>query len=273
MNSSFKHSEQELSNISEQLIEARATGGSFSRFPGELPQTLETAYRIQDLSISKWSDQLVGWKVGGIPENLQKKFQEKWLSGPIYGKSIQHSDGKRVVEMPIFENGYAAIEAEFIIQLGDVSELPDVGITENQLIDAIDKVFIGVEIASSPIQNINDLGPTAPISDFGNNAGLLIGPEFKNWREIELSSIAVTATIDGETFGPTMTKPNLDGPIGATKFLIEQLKHRGHEIGVGTFVSTGAITGVHHSNVGTQSKVSFDGVGELDLRLVSNISR
>ncbi len=38
-------------------------------------------------------------------------------------------------------------------------------------------MFIGIEIASSPLQNINDYGPAVVASDFGNNAGLLLGAE------------------------------------------------------------------------------------------------
>ena len=36
-------------------------------------------------------------------------------------------------------------------------------------------MFVGIEIASSPLQNINDFGPAVVASDFGNNAGLLLG--------------------------------------------------------------------------------------------------
>lgn len=42
-------------------------------------------------------------------------------------------------------------------------------------------LFIGVEIASSPLATINTLGPRVVISDFGNNNGLILGPEVTDW--------------------------------------------------------------------------------------------
>ena len=38
-------------------------------------------------------------------------------------------------------------------------------------------VHVGVETAGSPLATINDLGPCAIVADFGNNAGLIVGPE------------------------------------------------------------------------------------------------
>lgn len=265
-----KHSEQDIAAISNTITQARVTRTGLPEFPGELPKTLETAYKIQDCSIAHWDDKIVGWKVGGIPTHLQDTFKCDRLSGPIYASSVKNYLAGGITQMPVFKNGFAAIEAEYIIQLKDVSELPASGLNEQQIIDSIDKIYIGAEIASSPIQNINDFGPVAPISDFGNNAGMIIGPEIENWQAIDLSAIDVTVVIDGQTHGPTTTQANLAGPYGAAKFLIEQLKTRGYTIEPGTYISSGAITGVHDSSVGSTSTVTFEGLGSFDLSLISN---
>jgi len=262
--------DQDIRSISDSIIKARIACSGLSEYPGELPQSLETAYRIQDLSMSKWRDRLVGWKVGGIAPHLQDKFKQERLSGPIYASNVEYSPASEVIAMPVFEDGFAAIEAEFILELGDTSGLPDKDITERQIVDVIEKVYIGVEIASSPIQNINDFGPVAPISDFGNNSGMVIGAQIENWQQLDFSTVAVTVDIDGRLYGPTRTKPGLDGPLGAAKFLIEQLKLRGYAIPVGTYICSGAITGVHDSEVGAKSTISFEGLGTIDLTLVSN---
>ena len=41
----------------------------------------------------------------------------------------------------------------------------------------ISSCWSGIEVASSPIPDINALGPTVIAADFGNNNGLLLGPE------------------------------------------------------------------------------------------------
>ncbi len=261
------HSLQDIASISERIIQARESCKGLSEYPGLLPRNLETAYCIQDLSMSKWSDRLVGWKVGGIPPHLQAEFDDTRLCGPIYASNVKHAISSEVVDMPVFEDGFAAIEAEFIAELGDVSSLPSSSITEQDIYSVINQMYIGVEIASSPIQRINDLGPVGPVSDFGNNSGMIVGKVVPNWRELDLSSIAVSVEIDHHLHGPTHAPAGLNGPAGAIQFLVERLSDRGHKLAPGTLVCTGAITGVHDSNVGARSKVVFDGLGEIELQL------
>ncbi len=266
-----KHSAQDIASISKKILEARTSCLGLDTYPGRIPETLEDAYRIQDLSMQTWQDDLTGWKVGGIPPHLQQQFGEKWLCGPIYASNVKYCTASSgLIEMPVFKEGSAAIEAEFIIELGDVSALPDTEITQEQIESVIEKVYIGVEIASSPIKKINDLGPAGPISDFGNNSGMIVGPEIENWREGGLFNTNVTVIIDNVTFGPNNAKPEFDGPLGATKFLVEKLKARGYQIPVGTLVSSGAITGVHDASVGAQSTILFQDQGEIDLTLTCN---
>ena len=62
-------------------------------------------------------------------------------------------------------------------------------------------MYIGIEIASSPLQNINDYGPAVVASDFGNNAGLLLGAEISDWQTRSLESLNCETRIDGERGG------------------------------------------------------------------------
>jgi len=274
MNSSLKqkYSEHDIASISKKILEARVTRSGLETYPGRLPESLSDAYRIQDLSMLNWPDKVVGWKVGGIPPQLQTRYGERWLSGPIYASNVKYcGDNKEVVEMPVFKEGFAAIEAELILELGDISVLSDSDeLTAKNIESIIAEVYIGAEIASSPIQKINDLGPAGPISDFGNNSGMIVGPKLKNWRDNGLFNTLVSVVIDGVTHGPCNAKTDLDGPLGATKFLIQQLKKRGHEVPAGTLVSSGAITGVHDASVGAKSTIFFKDQGEIELTLTCN---
>ena len=264
------YSDQDIALVSETILKARKNCKGLSQFPGKLPKNLDTAYRIQDLSISNWNDKIIGWKVGGIPPDQQAALGNTKLGGPIYKDYLQHYTGTRV-SMPIYAEGYAAIEAEFIIELADCASLPATGLEEKQLLEVVSNMYIGVEIASSPIQNINGFGPVGPVSDFGNNTGLIVGSCIDNWRDVALSSVDVIVNIDGEIHGPTRVGPGLDGPLGSVKFLIENLKQRGYDIPSGTLVSCGAITGVHDANLGAVSSIEFVGLGKIELELTQRL--
>ena len=122
------------------------------------------------------------------------------------------------------------------------------------------------------IQNANKIGSMAIIPDFGINEGCIIGPEIKDWKNVDLFDIDVSIDIDGKVFGPTKPNSAFVGAYGAVKFLIEHMKANGKELPVGTMASTGAITGVHDINVGVGSKadVTFAGLGGFSIELVSN---
>ena len=256
-------------SLAENLIAARQSCSPLDAFPGPLPETPQDAYHILDLCIAGWNDTLVGWKVAGLKPELHRQFNAQRQSGPVFKQSLQLSTGNDHILAPVFAEGFAAIEAEFIIELADISSLPTSNLTIEDAKKAIAKVFIGIEIASSPMKDTHSYGILSPISDFGNNAGVIVGPEITNWQDLDLSTVDVSVNIANDTVGTGNTKPGLGGPFGAVGYLIEHLAMRGHTVGAGTYISSGAITGVHQAAIGVPCKVAFDGIGSISLELVA----
>ncbi len=244
-----------ISEISRTLLSARRNAGSLPGFPGALPTSLAEAYAVQDLSRELWDERVAGWKVGGIPAPQAAVLGANFLAGPIFASTIIHAAGDQVFPMPIYAQGGAAIEAEFVLQLGDSRDQ--------------DRVFIGVEIASSPIVGINQIGALAVICDFGNNRGLLVGPEIENWRDRFASPITVTAHIDGELVGTRVLDNPNEGITAACDFLLDHARLREIDLPTGTYVSTGAITGIHDAKAGARSTLDFADAGALQIELVA----
>lgn len=244
----------ELHRISETLLQARATGRALAGPPEGLPETLEDAYVLQDHSIAQWNDEVAGWKVGGVPPAYADRFTEKFLAGPIFARSVYEVGQGGRIDMPVFENGFAAIEPEFVFRLGKT--------------EAEDRLFIGVEIASSPIPDINDYGPTAVISDFGNNNGLVIGPEIGDWRNCA-GAATVRTTIDGAFIGEVELTDFREKALQALAFFRNLALQRGLTLRSGIYVSSGAITGVHEATAGAHSKLEFGDFGSFEVILVN----
>jgi len=87
----------------------------------------------------------------------------------------------------------------------------------------VEAVHVGVEIASSPIQNINSFGPLVVVSDFGNNAGLVIGPKVEDPLGINYSDHMVSVDFNGTQIGAKPTGTGEAGPFGAVVFLVNHL--------------------------------------------------
>ena len=221
-----------------------------------MPHTLEEAYRIQDAAIASWSRPIVGWKVGRVPADLTSRYGADRLAGPIFDSRPADLHELR---LPVFEQGFAAGEAEFLLRIGRAPDPSRTSFTLDEVRDHIDAVHVGIEIASSPLRTINELGPIAVISDFGNNNGLVIGPEIPDWRSSQFEDWLVTTRIDGQIVGTGKASSFPDGAIGAAKFLLELMAVRGIALDAGQWISSGAVTGVHDARPGQRVEADFGG--------------
>jgi 2-keto-4-pentenoate hydratase len=246
--------------VAARFVEARRSAGWFDGYPGAQPPDLEAAYRCQDQAIALWDDTIVGWKVGWIPEPLSEKFGSQRLVGPIFSRGLRRTNGAASIEAPVFAQGFAAIEAEFVFELA--RDAPDnvFDWTPESARSLVKTLFVGVEIASSPLRNINDYGPAVVVSDFGNNAGLLLGAEVTDWQQRSLESLVCETRIDGSRVGQGSAATVSGGPLAALAFALRCNARRGRPLRAGEFVTTGAATGVHTIAAGQAAEMIFAGL-------------
>ena len=242
----------EQETIARAFLAARAEKTPLTLYPGAMPQTMADAYAIQSAAIDLDGRRVGGWKVGRIAPDLVERYGGERIAGPIFADEIA-ADG---ATMPVYANGFAAAEAEVLLCLGDVG---DQEYDIESVRDCITEVRTGIEIASSPFPDINRHGPAVTASDYGNNKGLVLGSPIADWRDRDLITMPVEMTIDGEPVGAATMETMLDGPFGSALFLIRTLRARGIVIAPGTWVSAGAITGVHEIAVGQRAEALFDG--------------
>ena len=162
-----------IARIAHGFVAARRDATALREFPGTIPAAIAEAYAVQDAAIALTDRAIAGWKVGRINPPLGGADR---LAGPIFADQTFVAGATRRA-MTVYEGGFAAAEAEFLLR---IAAMPDAAKRHYTLAEAtalIDMVCVGIEIASSPFGGINDHGATVTISDFGNNNGLVIGPE------------------------------------------------------------------------------------------------
>lgn len=254
--------------IATALVGARAARRALDGFPGPMPQSLEEGYRIQEASIALWPDQIAGWKIGMVTPALRHSLGAERLSGPIFTRDVRLATAGEEVAFPVFTGGFAAVEGEFIFRMAADAPAGKTGWTDEEAIALVAALHIGVETAGSPMAAINDLGSTVVSSDFGNNYGVILGPEISNWRE-RLDDIEVTTLIDGAIVGSGHASVLPGGPLAGLRFLLAHLAQRGRPLAKGQLVSSGAITGVHDIRAGQHARITFSGCGEITCKAVS----
>ena len=247
--------------IAAELVAARREGRSLTRFPGAVPASMAAAYQIQELAMSRWPDSLAGWKIGYIPADRRTAGDPDRLVGPIWRQQCHLSEEHlSAVEVGIFASGFAAVEAQLVIRLGE--DLPAHGEGEWTAAEAADleqELLVGVEVASSPIPDINSLGPTVIAADFGNNNGLVLGPVLADWPSGP--PVQLACYIDTQLIGEGSAE-NLPGGIhSGLATALNVLARRGQPVRAGMVFATGAITGIHPIGPGQHCRVEVRGGG------------
>ena len=254
-----------LEMIAEQFVRARLAGQSLPQYPGTVPATLADAYRVQELAIERWPDAIVGWKVARVGAPWARQYPEERLVGPVFQRNLHWARSGQVIDFPVFERGFAAVEAEIVLRVNEDAPANKTDWTIDEAAELVRSFHLGVETAGSPLATLNELGPGAIIGDFGNNWGVVVGAMVGEWRSIQ--EIVALSFIDDALCGRG-TAFIRQGALGALAFALNKCAQHGRPLRAGDVISTGAITGVHDIEVGQQSRHVFEGCGEIECRAV-----
>jgi 2-keto-4-pentenoate hydratase len=225
------------------------------------------AYQIQELAMSRWPDSLVGWKIGYISADRRTAGDPDRLVGPIWRQQYHLSEQRvSAAEVGIFASGFAAVEAELVIQMGQDLPAHDGDWTAQEAADLEQYLLVGIEVASSPIPDINSLGSTVIAADFGNNNGLVLGSVLAD--SPGGAPVQLACYVDLQLMGEGSAE-NLPGGIHhglATALNI--LASRGQPVRAGMVFATGAITGIHPIEPGQHCRVEARDGPSVELRTV-----
>ena len=251
--------------IAAAFVAARRGARALETWPGALPADLAAAYAIQDAAIAAWPDRVAGWKLGRIPPPHDAAYGAGRLAGPIFARNIWQA-GTTPTRFGVIEHGFAAVEAEYVFEIGETAPDRD-GWTVETVRPLVARVLTGVEIAGSPFAGINDNGPAVTASDFGNNAGLILGAEIPDGVN-RLMDLRCEMRIDGRVIGAGGAEVIPGGPLDSLAFLLNLMHRRGRRLEAGQLVSTGAATGVHRIYAGQSAEADFGADGTIACQAV-----
>ena len=253
--------------VAAELVAARREGRSLTGFPGVIPASMAEAYQIQELAMSRWPDSLVGWKIGYISADRRMAGDPDRLVGPIWRQQYHLSEQRvSAAEVGIFASGFAAVEAELVIRLGQDLPARDGGSwTAQEAADLEQHLLVGIEVASSPIPDIT----ARPDSDRRRlrqqqRAGARLGSCGLAWW----SSGPACLLRRRATHGRGICREPARGFIVVWRPALNILASRGQPVRAGMVFATGAITGIHPIGPGQHCRVEVRDGPSVELRTV-----
>ena len=253
-------------SVAQAFVQARRDAVALHAFPGPLPADLAAAYGVQDAALKLWHDEVVGWKVGRVPPEHEGPLKASRLFGPVFRRALWRVKPGDVTAFPVFVGGFAAVEAEYVAVVARDAPADKLDWTTDEAAALIGALHIGMEPAGSPLAAINVIGPLAVVSDFGNNAGLMVGEAIVGWRDTPLEDLRCETVIDGQVVGQGGAFVLPGGPVESVRLLAENLARRGRPLTKGMFICTGAAAGIHDIVAGQTGAVRFAGQGEIQCR-------
>jgi len=244
------------------LAGARRQSQALELFSQGAPATLTEAYAGQAAAIAAWREPILGWKVGRIGEAARLGLDEDRFVGPIFAASVRDGQGVAPTAFDLIEGGTAALEVEYVVQLGVDAE-PDRHYGPGEVEALIDRIYLGVEVAGSPVPDLNTRPALLSIAAFGNNLGLIVGAPLDGVRLAALGSIACEASLDGQLAGSGNADKLPGGLATAIAFALNKTAGLGRPMRRGALISTGATTGIHTVSTGQHLVARFGTRGQI----------
>lgn len=255
------------------FVAARRAGRAIASYPGRPPVDFASAYAIQEQAIALDGRAVAGWKVGRVHPPQSVAHGTDRLAGPIFADTVSAATSGASVTMPVFAGGFAAIEAELLFRIDQLPLTDPRALDDATIMDHVGAVHVGIEIASSPYAGINSDGPLVTASDFGNNAGLIVGEPLPDWQARNLAAVSAAVGIDGIEVGRADMRTLPGGPIESVRFLLAHVASRPVAMATPFWISAGAISGVHSIAVGSTAIATFDDAQAIACRIVAATPR
>ena len=249
--------------VARTFVAARRAARALPDFPGPLPADMAAGYRVQDAAIGLWPDEVVGWKVGRIAPELQESLRADRVMGPVFARNVWLADPKIPTPLPVIAGGFAAVEAEYVLRIGEDAKTGKTNWTAADALSLVEEMLAGVEFAASPLATIILLGPRVVAADFGNNAGLILGKPIPGWRETPAAIPPCEAYVEGQLAGRGTPQSIPGGPAGSLAFLLNAAAARGRPLKRGQLVTTGAASGIHDIEAGQTARITFGDLEEI----------
>lgn len=241
------------------LVERRQKGKQGDRLPEHCrPQNVDDALAIQQAVTQQWCE-LLDDSVGAWKCSLPSP--EKIVLGPIYTRTIDS-----IPPVALWPKGTnARIEPELAFFLGKDLPARAQPYTTAEIDSAISRTHMALELINSRYANPAQCIFPEMLADGLVNQGLFIGPQVNDERARDASEFSIHVTCGNNQVREHPGKHPNGLPRAPLYWLVEFLRSRGQDLVAGQAIITGSFAGVIEVPLNTDVRISYEGLGEMQV--------
>ena len=249
------------------LYDAHRSRSRFALIPDEYrPRTAGEAYGVQDeflaLLAGDGRGPIAGYKIGLTTPVMQKMMS---IDEPIGGVILADTVHRSPASVRLSDFVHLAIECEIAVHLGQ--DLPEAGApyARGDVAGAVAGCAAAFELVEDRGADYAKVTALALIADNSWNGGIVLGPEASGWRGLDLATLEVAMTINGQAAGGGVGGDVMGHPFEAVAWLANTLAKRGKGLRGGMVVLTGSVVATKALHSGDVARISVEGLGEAEL--------
>ena len=215
---------------------------------------------VEKLLINSGIGSRVGHKIGCTTSVMQDFLG---IPNPCAGLIFEKSRVFDSIEVP--REGFIklGVECEIAALVGVDLKCHDGPFNITTINKYIDSLMVAIELVDDRYESYTDLGVSTLIGDNFFNSGCILGPPFKNWRNLDLRNVVGSTKINGKMVGSGSGKAVMGNPLNALVWLANSRASRGLGINKGEFVLLGSLVETKWLSRGDVSEVNVEPFGSV----------
>lgn len=245
------------------LCRARLERASVGGLPAALrPADEAEAYAVQEALGGRLSaagcGRLVGYKIGCTTPIMQRYLAIPHpAAGGVYEQGVHHGTAT-VRHASLVRPG---AECEVAVRLERPLPADGAPYDRQKAAAAVGACMAAIEVVDDRYGDFLAIGAPTLIADDFFHAAAVLGPEARDWRDLDLAAVRGRMTVNGREVGAGTGAEVMGHPLEALAWLANGLAARGRDLPEGALVLLGSFIQVQWVAAGDAVEVEIEGLG------------
>jgi 2-keto-4-pentenoate hydratase len=236
---------------------------------GLAPADELSAYVVQDALHERLTESgagaVSGHKIGCTTPIMQSYLAiDTPCAGGVFEPTERHGNGEFSFDGLL----HPGVECELAVRLGADLVPGEAPFDAVSVADAVEAVIPAIEVVDDRWLDYKTIDTPSLIADDFFGAGCVLGNDAQNWRELDLSEVKGSMTINGELVGSGKGSAILDQPLSALAWLANLMAQRGKSLRAGEFVLLGSLVETKWVERGDLVEINLGNLGRASAHFV-----